>query len=185
MKKDHQYHTKYKERGMNELKISEMRGMLYVQRLSGRPKHRSYSIVEHGFFVAKIFKKLCDSNNLEITADELEAVMEHDALEMKTGDLLYPVKNLNDKTKACWDSIENAIVEDDPRFLKFTDKHLEELLGEIKFRLFKKADLIELAMFCKEEINMGNRNKDMFKILDTVDGILSSDTLIEVEVGDF
>lgn len=149
---------------MTNFKIDELnlRDMLNVQRLSGVTKIKSYNLAEHSFFVALIWKRLCDENNVEVSGDAMTAVLLHDSMEIHTGDLRYTAKNLNEKTKRNWEEIEKEIYEDlKSRNEKWiiTDDLLKDILTPVQLTLFKKADILELLSFCISEREIGNNSE--------------------------
>jgi len=152
--------------------MSELRSMLYVERLSGRAKNKPYNLVEHSYLVGMIFKDLCEREGLSFTVEEWDLVLKHDLLETKTGDLLWPVKHLNDKTKKLWDAIEEEIVTEYPHLRTYSDENIKEKLGEQKFQLFKTADYLELYFYCLNEIELGNHDEEILLVVQTCEGLI-------------
>jgi len=146
--------------------ISEQRRMLSVQRLSGKPKLRSYNLVEHSFFVTSLFYEVCKNRGIDVSSEELINIMNHDFLEVYTGDLIYTAKNLNEHVKSLWDSIEEEIVNSLPDAIRnIGDSYITKKFSDIKFKIFKACDLFELWLFLKEEIiDFGNKNKDIIAV---------------------
>lgn len=138
--------------------IHYYRRMLNIQRLAGVPKHRSYNLAEHSYFTALLFLDICNAIGAAPTAGQLDLVLKHDLLEVFTADLPYPIKNLNDVTKAAWATIEQEAIHANLTvgFLgEYADSSLADGLKELH-DVFKAADLLELWIFCTEEQVMGN-----------------------------
>lgn len=157
---------------MNQISIYQYRQMLAVQRLSGTPKHRSYNLAEHCYFTAVLFAKFAEAEGIEYDLKVFQAVLNHDVLEIMTGDLLYTAKNLNSVTRVAWESIEAEIVKDNPEFDCVTDSQIASIMNGVQLDLFKVCDLLELFIFCKEERLLGNLNQRMKQVEENCDWIL-------------
>ena len=152
------------------------RRMLNFQRLAGSKKIRSYNLAEHSYFVALLFQELAKAFGVEYDVDVLSAVLRHDFMEVFTTDLPYQVKNLNEETKTAWDIIEYEARKqagDMDQFL-FTDNGLMSILNPEQYLLLKECDLLELALFCKEEMEMGNTSQDMKVVLERIRNVIDS-----------
>ena len=168
-------------------RISDIRRMNIVDRLSLVAKHRKYSLTEHCFNVAMLFQKFCSQMGIQCSLDDINVILLHDILETITSDLPYPVKNLSDKTKTAWKIIEEEVADgyvmatSDDSMYWFLDNSIKKVLGEEKHKLFKICDLYELFEFVSEEIEMGNKTKDMVEIqqrcIDIIDNICGKDTI--------
>lgn len=150
-----------------------VRKMNHVNRLGLMQTSRPYSIAEHGFQTAMLFLEVCREERLLVSAEELEAVMLHDIVETVTGDLPYPVKNHSPEVRDKWEQIEQTFVaERIPELIGYTDTGLRAQLDEDKHRIFKACDLLELMIFCTEEMERGNRTREMMEVWRTCMRIL-------------
>lgn len=152
--------------------LKKERALLNVQRMAGKPKLRSYNLVEHSFFVTSMFIELCRREDIEVHMEDVKKVMNHDLVETLTGDLLYPAKNLNEETSKAWEYIEDSIVKENPEFIPYTDKKIRKGFSEKKWMLFKAADLLDLWIFCKEEQVLGNNAKEIQEIINNCERYL-------------
>lgn len=152
---------KKKEEGME---IKYYRKMKNVDRLSGTAKHRSYNLLEHSYMVAMLFKHFASKENVAYTMAEFDLVLHHDILEVETGDLIYTVKNLNSETKECWGRIEELVIEKNFQLQRYSDENIKSGLSNLQYSLFKCCDLLDLWIFCKEEIALGNNTINMLII---------------------
>lgn len=155
--------------------MSFIRNMLNVQRLSGKPKLRSYNLAEHSWAVTAIFIRLCQEENVEYTAEDLERVLFHDIVETVTNDLTYDVKNLNKTTQEAWETIENEVLRkyENVQIQEYTDTVIKALFDEKKLECFQAADLLELWFFLKEEESLGNSHSSIKQVLRNCTNLLS------------
>lgn len=153
--------------------VQHIRKMLSVQRLSGTSKLRSYNLAEHSFGVVSLFLTICEEENIRVTSEVIKFVLFHDLAETVTGDLLYPVKNLNGDTQEAWSIIESEVLRKYPLVSMYTDSNIAEQLDENQLAAFKAADMLELLLFCYEEVSLGNRNPDLLNVIFTCEGFLS------------
>jgi 5'-deoxynucleotidase YfbR-like HD superfamily hydrolase len=111
----------------------------------------------HGYAVGTIFYLLCKEFEIEISAETLFLVMQHDFIESITGDLNTLIKNRNKETEQAWDVIEKECV---PRHLEgFTDLAIREQLRAEDpnlEKIFNLADYMDAGLFCLQELGMGN-----------------------------
>lgn len=152
-----------------ERTIHYQRKMLNIQRLAGTPKHRSYNLAEHSYFVAMLFMEFARIENVEYGVEQLEAVMKHDFLEVLTMDLPYHVKNFNEETQRAWKEIEDVVARGNAdRFLGclMTDEDIKKYLNKQQFSLMKACDILELFLFCTEEIEQGNSSQEILTVWD-------------------
>jgi len=162
--------------------VEHYRKMLNVQRLSGTVKMRSYNLAEHSFGVVSLFLTLCEREGIGVTSEVIQLVLFHDLAETVTGDLLYPVKNQNSVTKYSWSAIEAEVLDKHPVVSSFTDSNIEEHLDEKQLAAFKAADILELLLFCYEEVSVGNKNPDLLKVIFTCEGLLKGSLYLESAV---
>lgn len=151
-----------------------LRRMRDVRRLAGFYTTRVYTDAEHCYYTGLLFKLMADAHNVAYTAEGLLWVFCHDAMEVATGDLLFPVKNASVVSRGCWDTIEAEVGKNYPQIAEYADEKGRALLGEVGWALFKDCDALELWLCCTEERNRSNemRNLDgstveatMYKIL--------------------
>lgn len=113
------------------------------------------NLCDHGYNVATVFYIMCKELKIEVTAEEMFAVMNHDFAETFTGDLNRVVKERNETTAEAWDIIEQHNL---PSHLHgYTDQGLKRILDPGKMFLFKFADCVDAYLYCKTEVNKGNR----------------------------
>lgn len=146
------------------------RKMKTVERLAGTLKIKNYSLVDHSYFVALLFQAFAEIEKIEYSVQDFTYILRHDLLESLTSDLIFPVKNFSQETKNAWRKIEQEIweKEKDSHNCLFTDKQLKELLPPFVYSLFKDCDLLELLLFCYEEMQLGNRSKNILYIAETL-----------------
>ncbi len=159
--------------------LSYYRKMLHIQRIPGVFKTRPYNLAEHSYYVTVLFLRFCKLENVGIGPSAIELVMDHDVLETISADLPYHVKNLNESTKRAWNIIEEEVVKAKPAFKDVSDDALEIGLSSKQFQLFKACDLLELWIFCKEEVLLGNKSVEIQKVIDTCNTLLTQKVRFE------
>lgn len=132
-----------------------------IDRLSSSFKHRGYNLLEHMYMVTVLFKYFASKEDVSYGVYELDLILNHDILESESMDLIYPIKNLNEKTKKSWKIIEDEVTNVNPKLKRYSDKAIKEGLSELQYALFKVCDTLDLLIFVKEEISMGNNTKSM------------------------
>lgn len=147
-----------------------LRRMRDVRRLSGFYLTRPYSDAEHCYYTGLLFLKMARDHAVALSPSSIAWVFCHDAMEVATGDLLYPVKNASKDSREAWDIIEEEAGLAFPKMAEFTDARGKELLGEKAWALFKACDSLELWLFCREEAERGN-------VLRNIDGSTVEDTM--------
>lgn len=165
----------------SQLLVEHLRRMDHVTRLSGVRKNRNYSLTEHCYHTAILFKEIAMSEGIQVNLSQFEWVLKHDVLETVTGDVLFPAKNYNDETKSLWRQIENELVRGSTySFLgDYTDDRIEEILTKPLIRIFKIADIMELYLFCEEERHSGNEDKHINQTIKNCVEILDRERNIE------
>ena len=146
------------------MKIEDYRNMKNIERLSLHPIQRSYNLLEHSYMVAILFSHFANLEDVSYDIQVFKKVLHHDILETITGDLAYTVKNLSDTTKEAWGHIEDEVINENPRFEHYSDKAIETAMTPLQFKLFKVCDLLDLWIFIKEEIALGNRDQEILNI---------------------
>jgi len=155
------------ERGIENGLLEALLSMSDVQRLSGTPILQSYSLSHHCFNVGNLFIEVCKAECVGITLGMVTWVLRHDLLETLTGDLLWPAKNLNAKTKKAWDTVEEEVAKhvDNAFMTSYTDNEGEEILGKTAWKIFQACDMLDLYLFCVKETDLGNATRKMKKVL--------------------
>lgn len=146
--------------------------MKNIERLGREIKIRSYNLLEHSFMVAVLFSKFANKEDIPYDMQVFKLVLHHDIIETITGDLPYPVKNLNRMTEDAWDLIEKEVAISNPRFNAYTDIRIENEMSPLQYKLFKACDMLELWIFVKEEQALGNGSIEMEKVRLKAESIL-------------
>ena len=111
----------------------------------------------HGYAVGTIFFLLCKEFEIDVPAEILFLVMQHDFIESVTGDLNTLLKNKNTTTEQAWATIEAECI---PRHLEgYTDKSIREQLRAFDpnvEKIFNLADYMDAGLFCLQELGLGN-----------------------------
>lgn len=125
-----------------------------IQRFSMEYCITKQNLPEHGYHVANLFYTSCVECGLDVKAEELFVVMNHDFLESKTGDLNHAVKNKNEVTKTTWVMLENEVTTAHLR--KYLDQELEFTLGVNRHHILLFCDAMDAFLYLREEAAMGN-----------------------------
>jgi len=149
--------------------------MKYVQRLNGTRTIQKTNVLEHCYNTGMLFIELAKMNNITITKSEMDYVFMHDVPEILTGDILYPAKKIINHE---WEEMEYKIVQElNPSLLEYTEKEAQKIFSESSWRLFRHCDLLELALFIKDEIQLGNNCSAIMNIDHTCEELLNSHEL--------
>lgn len=136
-----------------------------IPRLTGIYTHKSYDLMQHQFVVCNLFMYFAEKENINYTLNELKLVLNHDLVETATRcDLPYTIKNLNKVTKRAWEVIEEEVVNVSPELKPYSDKAIKEGLNEKQFALFKVCDYLDLIIFIKQEMSLGNNTKRIIEV---------------------
>lgn len=146
------------------MKIETYRQMKNVQRLAIHQILRPYNLLEHSYMVGILFMHFAKLEDIPYDINTLRLVLNHDVLETISGDMPYPAKNLNEKTKYHWERIESEIADAHPEMRPYTDHRIEQVMTPGQFDLFKACDLLELWIFIREEQEMGNLNDELNRV---------------------
>jgi len=138
-----------------------LRRMRDVHRLSGFFTTRVYTDAEHCYYTGLLFVAMAHTHNVTVTEEMIVWVFTHDALEVATGDLLYPAKNTNRLTQESWSVIEKEVSESMPSLKGYADVDGMRLLGVDAWNLFKACDALELWLCCTEERNRSNEMRNI------------------------
>ncbi|DAC71836.1 MAG TPA: hypothetical protein DSN98_08325 [Thermoplasmata archaeon] len=132
-----------KNRTMRAIKRFNMEAVIHPQSLSC-----------HGYGVGTLFYLLCTTKGVEITAEDLFMIMNHDFAETFTGDLNKQIKNHSIKTITAWEQIEREILPS--HLFPLSDEGLSMSLTNETYPLFLFSDAMEAWLYTSEEISKGN-----------------------------
>lgn len=140
---------------------------LNVKRMHTIPHIRHYDNGNHSACAALIAVELCKLNDVtpEHELKILRYMLMHDIVEQFVGDAPADAKRIEPELKVILDIIE----------LKWESKNLPmkpKDLDGLPAGICKASDIIELGMFCIEELNMGN--KMVMHVLENVINYLGS-----------
>lgn len=157
------------------MEIKYYRKMKLIERLSGTFKHRSYNLLEHSYMVAVLFKHFASKENVAYDINVLDIILHHDIVEVETMDLIYTVKNNSEVTKDCWEKIENDILKKHKSIERYSDPNIKRNLTLLQHSLFKACDILDLWIFLKEEVSIGNKSKNVLEIIKRCEEIITKD----------
>lgn len=158
---------------MNYEKIDILLGMKDIQRLPNTPHHRGYNLLEHGLVVGMLFRWFASEENVAYDINVFDKVLLHDFVESVTGDLNACVKKFNDKTAKAWDVIEFEICHGNPVLAPYSDQEIKKFMTDQQYRLFKMCDYLDLWIFCRNEMALGNRAQKLVKCLSNCEKLLA------------
>lgn len=157
---------------MNYRNIDILLGMKDIQRLPNTPHHRGYNLLEHGLVVGMLFRWFASEENIEYNINVFDKVLMHDFIESVTGDLNACVKKFSRKTSEAWEIIENEICSFDLTLAPYSDKEIKKSMTDMQHRLFKCCDYLDLWIFCKNEVALGNRTKKLLTCITNCENLL-------------
>lgn len=134
--------------------LSQQRIMRNIKRFSMETVIHPQNLADHGYNVGTIFYLLCKAKGVELTADKLFMVMNHDFAETYTGDLNKRVKEKDCATMEAWNTIEWRSIPCEVMYL--SDASIARDLTSEEYRLFLLADALDAFFYCVEEVNKGN-----------------------------
>lgn len=138
-----------------------------IQRFNGAYTHRTYNLMEHQWNVGMLFRYFASIEDVPYDINVWDIVLKHDMGEVATScDLPWTIKNFNQKTKEAWSVIENEMLKHHYFLEKYSDENIKNSLTELQFALFKACDTLDLFIFCKNEISLGNKSVDMLKAIE-------------------
>lgn len=136
-----------------------------IVRYNDRPKIRKESVSEHSFYVAANVIKICKAYNipLEVKHDALEMAITHDIPEVFTGDIGYITKRDNPElAKALEETELKQLYENMPEYYQSFKDYVEGLKNQdLAATIVKLADVISVLQYSNNEIELGNRSKQM------------------------
>jgi len=127
--------------------------------------------------VGMLFKYFASKENVPYDIHVWDLVLHHDALEVETTDLISTVKKLSKKTQEAWEVIEEEVINKHFQLEKYSDKRFKEGMTPLQHKLFKACDYLDLWIFIKEEVAIGNKSKDILEILGRCDEMIGTDFL--------
>ena len=172
---------------MENSMIKSLRKQKQVERLQGKFKFRGYNLLEHSYMVATLYIHVCKHEGLEANMNQIDAILKHDILETITLDLPYDIKHLNRKTEEAWSVIEDQSINNKaPNLIDYTDVEISMLFSPQEWIIFKVCDALDLWMFCKEEIRLGNTSRDMFNVINKCEQLICGKfSSVDEIMGDF
>lgn len=165
--------------------LRSCRVLANLQRCNQLNRTKPYSVAEHSYFCAILALVLCDYENhinQEKKLDTVKVIIRsllHDAPEILTGDILYPVKYFNERVRANLEKMELDLV-DNSLFKGLNEAVTENYKEHVicakdrtpEGRMMTAIDKIEIMLFALEEFEMGNRA--FTHIMDTAMEILEN-----------
>ena len=144
---------------MNTLR--KIRVLNHIQRCCLFPLIKPTSVAEHSFHVAIMCVFVCDELKREgKEIDELKVLKKalfHDCEETFTSDVPYTMKiHLKEKITATVNKIVGGEFPGAPTW--FTEIVKEECDGSLEHWIVKLCDMMELNLYCLDEIEMGNKH---------------------------
>lgn len=121
----------------------------HVKRYHTIPTIGQQTVAEHSYHVAMLCIDIQARNNERCSAELMRAALFHDLPEHKTGDIPATAKWGSPGLKSLLDSLENDVI---------TDYGIEVDISEVEKIVLKYADILELVMYCIDQMNLGNRN---------------------------
>ncbi len=138
-----------------------------VDRLHATPTIQKYTVAEHVYNAMIIGIELCNMEGMD-SERVIRAILIHDVEESYTGDVLGHIKVIP-TIKAAMTEIEVAWSKDN-----IPNHHWKiQLTGKGRY-IVKLADKLELAHFCLDELDMGNRSTPFIQVIVKVIGTLEA-----------
>lgn len=134
-----------------------------VIRYNCRKHLKDESVAEHSFYVALMAMMICDEKKItdaKIIKDSIVKSLLHDMPEIELNDITYNVKekmNLRPMLK----SYEDAYYK--KHFPKYAELMCDDS-DNIVNTIMKLADTMSVKQFCLNEIEIGNRDRDIAEI---------------------
>lgn len=151
--------------------LLKMRDLMEIKRYQNRYKHKERSVAEHSWFVTKIAHGLATWEKYKFKTEgvDIEEVLffaiNHDIVEVYTGDIISTTKRISPQLKDELDKVEELIFREHiPKTIpnswgkSYIDMN-ERLksLNCMSSRIVKASDLIDRVFECMEEIELGNK----------------------------
>jgi len=146
--------------------ILNYRKMMNIDRLAGKHKLRKYSLDTHCYYTTLFFMDFAKKESIAYDENVLDLVLKHDLVETISADLIYTVKNINDVTRECWAQIEREAIKVNRDYEPYSDENLKKRLSKEQHDLLKCCDYLELWIFIREEMELGNKTEGMEEVYD-------------------
>jgi len=134
--------------------------MSTLTRFNTTPRIINQSVACHSYFVSLISLFICEKMKLsdESTLKCLKMSTIHDLAEAELGDIIYPVRVKFEKLNEILDEEERNVIENKlgEQYRDLFDEFEE--CKTIEAIIVKLSDAMEANIYCKEEVNMGNKN---------------------------
>lgn len=151
--------------------LLKMRDLMEIKRYQNRYKHKERSVAEHSWFVSKIAHGLAtwERDKFYTLGVNMEEVLffaiNHDIVEVYTGDIISTTKRISPQLKDELDKVEELIFKEHiPKTIpnswgtSYIDMNERmKKLECISSRIVKASDLIDRIFECMEEIELGNK----------------------------
>ena len=137
-----------------------------LKRYNNIPRVKQESLAEHQYYTSIIIMKLLESTTLstDLKYILLNYSLVHDVQELYTGDIPHNVKQDFPQFKLMLTEIENEWVEK-TIFSNVVMSYHDELESHPYLEsIFKLADLLQVMMYCEEEVKFGNKHTDIINI---------------------
>lgn len=144
-----------------------------IQRLPNTPHHRGYNLLEHSLVVGMLFRWFATEENIAYDMNVFDKVLMHDYVESITGDLNACVKKFNERTAKAWDIIESEVCKSNTVLAPYTDEAIRASMTEEQHGLFKMCDYLDLWIFCRNEIALGNTTTKITECLHNCETLMS------------
>ena len=154
--------------------IKYYRKMRNVDRLAQGYKNRPYNLLEHSYMVAMLFRHFASLEDVSYDINVFDLVLYHDVVETISSDLPWPIKNFSDKTKEAWGVIEEEVIKEHFQLERYSDENLKKGMTNLQYSLFKACDILDLYIFVKEEIQLGNNTLFIKEVKKNCETILNS-----------
>lgn len=185
---------------MEESSISSfvnIRRLRNIKRCNNYPTIISEDVAQHSYYVTMLSWAIASEYNDNVAAHNMnyhpyddENTMErvetckvimkslcHDIPESITSDIPYNVKHFNSQINSLIKDVEINIVNEkfQGEFMQYISKYVTEAKDDFEGKFVAIADMLELAIYCSEEVQIGNRN--MIPLLNKCVELLEKDNI--------
>lgn len=144
--------------------LLNLRRLRYIKRCNNFPVNLPENVAAHSFFVVQMTMIIADELNsaapqsVDVEKAMRKAVL-HDTMEAFTGDIPWNVKHHSDEVHKAIAKAENdlswQLVANGNTFISYMDT-LKQCKEGLEGAIVNLADMLELALFCYEEIQSGS-----------------------------
>ena len=136
-----------------------------IIRYNNRIKCHTQTVAAHSYYVSYTMMRLLELVDLphDIKYKLLSYCLIHDAAEIHVGDMPHDVKAAYPKIKEMLEQFEDDFYIQSG--LSDVANVIRDDYQKIKYNLFKLCDLMDVFMYAKEEIYLGNQTLEMSNIL--------------------